>query len=74
MGCWQVRAVEAYAKAKRSDDAISLALEIELRAKRRAGEFLRDMPKGGPATNRNSLLQLGISRIESSPFGPTENK
>ncbi len=50
-----------------------MAKEVALRrptlsflAERRAGEFLRDMPKGGPSTNRNSLLQLGIGHMESS--------
>ena len=62
------RAVEAYARAKGSDEATSLALEIKLRVERRAGEFLRDMDlKAGRASGNNTtLVSLGITNNESS--------
>lgn len=64
-------AMQAYANAKGADEAQQMALEIKLRAERKAGQFLKEQPrqeKGRPKKSNNSLhlSDLGVTRMESS--------
>lgn len=64
-------AAYAYATAKKADEAAQLAIEIKLRAERKAGEFLQEMPglgqHGGDRKSRDilSLEKMGIHPQES---------
>jgi len=57
-------AAQAYATAKNADEASQLAVEIKLRAERKAGEFLRDDPNIGSGKG-STLEPLGIDKKES---------
>lgn len=61
-------AVHAYAKAKNSDEVAQLAMDLKLRAERKAGGFLeeREKPKNQYANDIMSLADLGVSNQESS--------
>ena len=67
-------AMSAYAGAQGASDAANLAKEVQLRAERKAGEFLRDMPKAqgarppdaGYHCGSPSLGDMGISHNQSS--------
>lgn len=71
-------AAQAWARARNADEVAMQAVEVKLRAERRAGEFLQDMKKKGilsvgrPKENSNNLLPLsptlksiGVEKIES---------
>ena len=69
-------AVEAYARARGADRAQRLALELKLRAERKAGGFLREMPRVKPKDTLRrgdtmsprdgpTLKDLGIEKKES---------
>ena len=66
-------AMSAYADAQGASEASNIAKEIQLRAERKAGEFLRDMPKQKPGeyqrshdvTVAPSLDDIGISKMQS---------
>jgi len=69
-------AMATYYDAQNTGEAANLAKEIQLRAERKAGEFLKDMPKqtGGDAMARlhhatevtPSYADLGIEKTEAS--------
>jgi len=67
-------AIYAWATARGADEAAQIAMEIKLRAERKAGQFLIDMKeKGELPTNRHkkesqavTLSDLKIDKIESS--------
>lgn len=75
----QAVAAEAYATARGADEAAQMAVEIKLRAERKAGQFIADMKeadllsKGGrPSETGNNVLpvnptlkELGVAKIES---------
>ena len=67
-------AANAYARAKSSDEVAQLAMDIKLRAERKAGGFLQEMkatkqilsherPRGSQAV---TLSDLGINKMEST--------
>jgi len=70
----QAMAIQAYASAKGADEAANLAVEIKLRSERKAGTFLKEMPKaeghkfgaGSTKLGPPALKDLGISKNESS--------
>ena len=73
----KAEALRQYAKqAGESLDSQNLIAEIKLRAERRAGELIGEMPKQGPGeyqrshdvTVAPSLDDLGISKMQSSRF------
>ena len=57
-------AAEAYARAIKSDELAQVAIEIKLRAERKAGEFLRDDPEIGPGKG-SKLEPLRITKQDS---------
>lgn len=65
-------AAHAWATARGADEAAQVALEVKLRAERKAGEHLQEIPKQeGARTSRSNkalprLKDLGVSKIESS--------
>src|SRR5579872_1142924 len=67
-------AIAAYSRAKGANGVHQQALELKLRAERKAGQFLKDTPKQRPgeykrlhhATVQPSLREIGIDRTESS--------
>lgn len=68
----QAVAMQAYAIAKGADEVAQLAMEIKLRAERKAGEFLKEMKEkgelklGNPHGKGSSLQPLNIDKTESS--------
>lgn len=64
-------AAHAYAKAKDSDEIAQMAMDLKLRAERKAGGFLKEMPKSQGAAQRGCDMQprtykeLGIEKTEA---------
>ena len=67
-------AAQAWASARGADEAAMLAMEVKLRAERKAGQFLADMKDegilhrgGNPKTKAQdvTLASIGVERIES---------
>lgn len=56
----------AYATAKNADEAAQKAMEIKLRAERKAGEFLKEMPKhnGGRPLKTGSIMEPVIPTLD----------
>lgn len=64
-------ALEAYARSKHAKEAEYLAVELKLRAARKAGFFLKDNVQhqgASVATPSNKLIPDGITKIESSRY------
>ncbi len=65
-------AMSAFADAEGVKDVANLAKEVQLRAERKAGEFLRDMPGKGEhggdrkSSDTMSLEEMGITKKQSS--------
>lgn len=75
----KAQAMAAYAKQARDTQMIQWATEIKVRAERRCGEMLRELPKnvgGRPVENRSDdatgsaqrLCDLGITKDQSSRY------
>jgi hypothetical protein len=75
----KAHAIAAYARQAQDSELLAWAVEIKVRAERRAGELLREMPKhtgakgigpiAVPKSDRNApptLTALGISKTQSS--------